>query len=37
LVWHVANQGFFWVAWPLAHRIPWGQWGHRAAGSGIRK
>lgn len=36
LVWHVANQGFFWIARPLAHRIPWRQWGHSAAATGIR-
>lgn len=35
-VWHVANQGFFRIAWPPAHRIPWRQWGHSAAGTGIR-
>lgn len=36
LVRHVANQGFLWIAWPLAHRLPWGQWGHGDAGRGIR-
>lgn len=30
LVRHVANQGFLWVARPLVHWLPWGQWGHRA-------
>lgn len=36
LVGHVANQGFLWVAWPLAHGLPWRQWSHGAAGRGTR-
>lgn len=35
LVRHVANQGLLWVAWPMAHWLPWGQWGYGVMGPAV--